>query len=69
MMSDETVAMSYVIKDDAEAENKQASIPNTRLTEGRDTANHSKSTAFQSYDCISQKYSVAKAVWWTAPPL
>lgn len=34
MMSDETVAMSYVIKDDAEAENTQASIWNTSVTEG-----------------------------------
>lgn len=56
MMSDETLAMRYIIKDDAEAENMQAYIWNTSV-------NYWKSTAFQSHGSVSPKYSVAEAPW------
>lgn len=63
MMADETVAMSYVIKDDAEAENIQASIWNTSVTEGSYTQQTFQSTAFQSHGRVSQKDFVAEALW------
>lgn len=60
-MSDETAAMSCVIKDDAEAGNIQASIWNSSGTEGSNTQ-----PTIQSHDRVSQKYCVAEAPLVTA---
>lgn len=65
MMSDETVAMSCVIKDDAEAENLQASIWNASVTEGSSTQQTTQRTGFQSPDRVwPKKKKKKKAKLW-----
>lgn len=66
-MSDGPVALSYVIKDDAERlENLQASIWNSSATEGSDQpANHSNSQRFIATTAF-RKYPPAEALSWTA---
>lgn len=70
-MSDGPVALSYVIKDDAERlENLQASIWNSSATEGSDEpANHSNTQRFIATAAF-RKYPRAEALrWMAASPL
>lgn len=74
MMSEEIVAMSYVIKDDAEAENIQASIWNTRVTEGSymqqtlQEHSFSKPSAYFAKVFFSRSSLVNSGVSSLAPP-
>lgn len=61
MMSDETVAMSCVIKDDAEAETHR--LLNTSVTEGSYTQQTIQRVQLFKAMTVSQKYCVAEALW------